>query len=103
MVNGGRMTYFCSNSVTANWLEPRTSLQKRMTCCWRGFVKAKPSPTMTSSILFSKARTNRVFTLKAHSRSGLTDMRRRSEEHTSELQSHHDLVCRLLLEKKIHQ
>src|SRR5574343_221264 len=24
---------------------------------------------------------------------------RRSEEHTSELQSHHDLVCRLLLEK----
>src|SRR6266540_6676376 len=26
--------------------------------------------------------------------------RLRSEEHTSELQSHHDLVCRLLLEKK---
>src|SRR5437773_4972960 len=26
--------------------------------------------------------------------------RPRSEEHTSELQSHHDLVCRLLLEKK---
>src|SRR5438034_3283407 len=27
-------------------------------------------------------------------------VRRRSEEHTSELQSHSDLVCRLLLEKK---
>src|SRR5438034_6247476 len=27
-------------------------------------------------------------------------MRHRSEEHTSELQSHSDLVCRLLLEKK---
>src|SRR5437667_11988842 len=26
--------------------------------------------------------------------------RTKSEEHTSELQSHHDLVCRLLLEKK---
>src|SRR5437667_4463115 len=26
--------------------------------------------------------------------------RDRSEEHTSELQSHHDIVCRLLLEKK---
>src|SRR5437773_5802164 len=26
--------------------------------------------------------------------------RKESEEHTSELQSHHDLVCRLLLEKK---
>src|SRR5437773_4150215 len=28
-----------------------------------------------------------------------TDTSIRSEEHTSELQSHHDLVCRLLLEK----
>src|SRR5436190_18718519 len=28
---------------------------------------------------------------------------RRSEEHTSELQSHSDLVCRLLLEKKKHE
>src|SRR5437773_9404622 len=28
------------------------------------------------------------------------DVDLRSEEHTSELQSHHDLVCRLLLEKK---
>src|SRR5436190_11683143 len=27
-------------------------------------------------------------------------LQRRSEEHTSELQSHSDLVCRLLLEKK---
>src|SRR5437773_9757842 len=32
-----------------------------------------------------------------HVRDGVTE---RSEEHTSELQSHHDLVCRLLLEKK---
>src|SRR5437773_3286503 len=30
----------------------------------------------------------------------LSVIERRSEEHTSELQSHHDLVCRLLLEKK---
>src|SRR5260221_10901103 len=29
-----------------------------------------------------------------------SDTRVRSEEHTSELQSHSDLVCRLLLEKK---
>src|SRR5437773_4856880 len=28
------------------------------------------------------------------------DRKVRSEEHTSELQSHHDIVCRLLLEKK---
>src|SRR5260221_10966024 len=30
-------------------------------------------------------------------------LHKRSEEHTSELQSHSDLVCRLLLEKKKHQ
>src|SRR5260221_153731 len=30
------------------------------------------------------------------------DVQQRSEEHTSELQSHSDLVCRLLLEKKKH-
>src|SRR5947207_5502239 len=33
-------------------------------------------------------------------RSGASARRTRSEEHTSELQSHSDLVCRLLLEKK---
>src|SRR2546421_8401938 len=31
---------------------------------------------------------------------GRAQLRRRSEEHTSELQSRSDLVCRLLLEKK---
>src|SRR2546428_10264129 len=33
-------------------------------------------------------------------RPGVGLLRRRSEEHTSELQSRSDLVCRLLLEKK---
>src|SRR5476649_3085982 len=35
-------------------------------------------------------------------RQSSSDRRARSEEHTSELQSHSDLVCRLLLEKKKH-
>src|SRR5438034_4813541 len=34
------------------------------------------------------------------SRIGTSSISGRSEEHTSELQSHSDLVCRLLLEKK---
>src|SRR5947207_11127864 len=42
------------------------------------------------------ARTARALRRLAHA--GLR--RVRSEEHTSELQSHSDLVCRLLLEKK---
>src|SRR5436190_11989581 len=33
-------------------------------------------------------------------RGAANDITPRSEEHTSELQSHSDLVCRLLLEKK---
>src|SRR5205085_10249945 len=33
-------------------------------------------------------------------RGGLVELRDRSEEHTSELQSQSNLVCRLLLEKK---
>src|SRR5438034_2289705 len=37
---------------------------------------------------------------RAHSISAATPLALRSEEHTSELQSHSDLVCRLLLEKK---
>src|SRR5690606_39457095 len=39
--------------------------------------------------------------VKHNGRIALTDIRRtRSEEHTSELQSRENLVCRLLLEKK---
>src|SRR5260221_8662119 len=37
---------------------------------------------------------------RAKSSAAWPSRRRRSEEHTSELQSHSDLVCRLLLEKK---
>src|SRR5438034_6546924 len=37
---------------------------------------------------------------KPDRRSGADRRTERSEEHTSELQSHSDLVCRLLLEKK---
>src|SRR5690349_22521120 len=35
-----------------------------------------------------------------HDEHGLSPIQIRSEEHTSELQSRRDLVCRLLLEKK---
>src|SRR5260221_8486044 len=39
-------------------------------------------------------------TSNSFNQSSTSGCRRRSEEHTSELQSHSDLVCRLLLEKK---
>src|SRR5260221_7490422 len=37
---------------------------------------------------------------RGHQRRHVPGRHARSEEHTSELQSHSDLVCRLLLEKK---
>src|SRR5438132_9035129 len=42
----------------------------------------------------------RILMIPAVLVSRLGRLRARSEEHTSELQSHSDLVCRLLLEKK---
>src|SRR5437588_9532116 len=46
------------------------------------------------------ARVDRAARPRAARRPGAKLARSRSEEHTSELQSHSDLVCRLLLEKK---
>src|SRR5437773_5755291 len=49
----------------------------------------------------SRTRTpSKSFTLSPRMLAGPYGSMLRSEEHTSELQSHHDLVCRLLLEKK---
>src|SRR5260221_6719415 len=52
-----------------------------------------------------EGRFHRLHELEIGGATGADDRRRRrssgrSEEHTSELQSHSDLVCRLLLEKK---
>src|SRR5436190_14619036 len=52
------------------------------------FRSTRPLPT----VLRSTSTTGEICAPVPHSK--------RSEEHTSELQSHSDLVCRLLLEKK---
>src|SRR5437773_9678868 len=49
------------------------------------------------------AKNKGVSVIACETRPYLQGARLRSEEHTSELQSHHDLVCRLLLEKKKNQ
>src|SRR5437868_10208044 len=55
-------------------------------------------PTRRSSDLRDHSRAN-VFPLREDGETGRSPSSR-SEEHTSELQSRFDLVCRLLLEKK---
>src|SRR5437773_9476289 len=62
---------------------------KLQPCCDAQCAEAADAPS------FRKAR--RSMGMDTAYYSGCQD---RSEEHTSELQSHHDLVCRLLLEKK---
>src|SRR5438034_3592605 len=59
------------------------------------------SPTLTVPDLAHNSLGMALYNLKRY-REAETALRYaiRSEEHTSELQSHSDLVCRLLLEKK---
>src|SRR5206468_7860708 len=58
-------------------------------------LKGFAQPLAVSRVLYEHMARSR---LEAASSTGLTPLR--SEEHTSELQSRSDLVCRLLLEKK---
>src|SRR5437773_6615630 len=91
----------CRNIKTLHNFEPpatrdeicASSLQFVRKLC--GFTK----PSRANEAVF-----NRAVDEVAHAAQHLLDSlvtNARSEEHTSELQSHHDLVCRLLLEKKI--
>src|SRR5438132_10344683 len=66
-----------------------------------------PDPVLCQGSAARPARPASVSACAADSLASLSDTSRasskltsRSEEHTSELQSHSDLVCRLLLEKK---
>src|SRR5206468_12062251 len=61
-------------------------------------MRLRPSARSRSSVAgFSSSRARRTTTIR-EPRTGRGEPR--SEEHTSELQSRSDLVCRLLLEKK---
>src|SRR5260370_27515580 len=93
------------------------------------FFSIPPLPRFVSFFFFNDTATTEIYTLSLHDAlpilpaanrlaespcaaanwrrpwfadraSGIPEARSRSEEHTSELQSHLNLVCRLLLEKK---
>src|SRR5258708_24285502 len=59
-----------------------------------------PYTTLFRSWLETVIKTGTVLETKTLEPSGFIVQKRRSEEHTSELQSPDHLVCRLLLEKK---
>src|SRR5690242_20915302 len=72
--------------------------------CARVHRKAIADPdvaaAMSGSAMLSRARSGDVTALCPGDAGSFRRTPSRSEEHTSELQSHVNLVCRLLLEKK---
>src|SRR5699024_12187959 len=92
--------YFCANEIASSSLLTKTSPQPETEQC----ILAPPissketfSPITFSAIRgepkYMEALPSTITTISQNA--GI-----RSEEHTSELQSRFDLVCRLLLEKK---
>src|SRR5438034_7818109 len=59
-----------------------------------------PYTTLFRSLYESHESCRRLYECSAPELDLVVAAAKRSEEHTSELQSHSDLVCRLLLEKK---
>src|SRR5437773_7607685 len=81
-----------SNPFSGKWNVVRSETEG-----WRHF--AGISRRRKSSTFFSVGGDSGAFTgILAGNFGPLFPAEPRSEEHTSELQSHHDLVCRLLLE-----
>src|SRR5688572_31236824 len=74
---------------------PRSTLFPYTTLFRSYSASTSPCPTET-------AQTTGKPNLSVSPSTRLQSYRRRSEEHTSELQSQSNLVCRLLLEKKNH-
>src|SRR5437667_6552141 len=75
---------------------PRSTLFP-YTTLFRSWAASMRRETMRLSMAWSRCMPS--FSRKFRTQSPAKNWAR-SEEHTSELQSHHDLVCRLLLEKK---
>src|SRR5260370_22775670 len=81
-------------------LFPYTTLFRSHCRCWLLFWTINlliQAPTIPSAAFSG---TSSMWISLASRSSGTVPPLKRSEEHTSELQSHLNLVCRLLLEKK---
>src|SRR5260221_3600566 len=74
-----------------------TRYRKHISCpCGSRACGNRPAPEVIATGRFRREKISTSYSLHGgHDPHGV-----RSEEHTSELQSHSDLVCRLLLEKK---
>src|SRR5690242_21459564 len=82
-------------AVVAAYRSTSSSLTER--CTIRRDRAQQSCPQFSNTANGASAPT---FSMSASSNTTQADLPPRSEEHTSELQSHVNLVCRLLLEKK---
>src|SRR5260221_8626782 len=93
-----RSTLFPYTTLFRSVVVPDDSIQQAQESLWSTLrVTAEPGGAAAFAALVSK-----LYVPRPGERVGvvLCGGNTRSEEHTSELQSHSDLVCRLLLEKK---
>src|SRR2546429_4696913 len=79
---------------------PRSTLFPYTTLFRSALVAGQPLPSAVEIGVDPPAYLNGMGEAVGEMRRHLLDLMRRSEEHTSELQSRLHLVCRLLLEKK---
>src|SRR5437588_4957064 len=77
-----RSTLFPYTTLFRSLPQRRRASNDRSSCCWPVLRRANTWWRLRPPVKAAKPKSSR------------------SEEHTSELQSHSDLVCRLLLEKK---
>src|SRR4029434_11359120 len=63
-------------------------------------IRRPPRSTLFPYTTLFRSSVHYIITSHTHTHTQITRTYARSEEHTSELQSHLNLVCRLLLEKK---
>src|SRR5437773_6898568 len=95
-----------NGAIVPSHLEPRTSRTKSRATKTSPRLTGNVIKAIPSVILRTYRRMAAWSACTAEKTAGVTcptsaaTLSTRSEEHTSELQSHHDLVCRLLLEKK---
>src|SRR5436190_4256136 len=73
-------------------------LVEMISVAWR--ASGQPGAERRRPALEIRTRAAYAVGINDHARVAVGNVLARSEEHTSELQSHSDLVCRLLLEKK---
>src|SRR5438067_3000978 len=86
--------------VTASSLSSHKLILDRLSPLFFFFLMIRRPPRSTLFPYTTLFRSQSWGCCRPHFTSRCLEMRTRSEEHTSELQSRFDLVCRLLLEKK---